>query len=205
MSRYFSLFLVLIIVIFQNASSFTHVNFMKANCKPKIFNLKPLSADKTGQPKIRSREWALQRGIEPGFGGIWEGDPNAPQYNITFICKGHEGKDKLTLMVPNDRYLYHYFEEQNMELPIINKVKMCRQGCCTVCAAKIIEGKVKMDAPLGLLKDMRDQGYTLTCCSLPRSDAVFELQEEDFIYIKQWADGFEGGGKQWGGFLPDDD
>ena len=33
-----------------------------------------------------------------------------------------------------------------------------------------------MDAPLGLLKDFRDQGYALTCCAYPRADIVCELQ-----------------------------
>ena len=56
---------------------------------------------------------------------------------------------------------------------------MCRQGCCTICTAKIInDGKVKMDTPLGLLKDMRDEGYFLTCCAYPKSDIVCELQDE---------------------------
>lgn len=70
---------------------------------------------------------------------------------------------------------------------------------------KLTEGKVKMDAPLGLLKDMRNQGYALSCCALPRSDVTCVIQEEDFTYIKQWGEGFEGGGKVWGGFLPDED
>ena len=39
----------------------------------------------------------------------------------------------------------------------------------------------------------------------PRSDMVIELQDEDEMYVKQWSEGFEGGGVQWGGFLPDDD
>jgi len=107
---------------------------------------------------------------------------------------------------------------------------MCRQGCCTTCAVKVNDGKVKMDAPLGLLKELREDGYALTCCSYPKSDITCSLLNEDEvevysplnimflviisflmifflsqIYIKQWAEGFEGGGVQWGGFLPDDD
>ena len=38
------------------------------------------------------------------------------------------------------------------------------------------QGAVKMDAPLGLLKDFREQGYALMCCAYPRSDIVCELQ-----------------------------
>ena len=153
--------------------------------------------------KLRSAEWAKQRGMEPGFGGVWPGDPNAPTYNVTFTST--KTSETFTLMVPNDRYIYHFFEEMGVDLPVINKAKMCRQGCCTICAVKLTSGVVKMDAPLGLLKDMRERGYALSCCSLPRSDITCELQDEDFTYIKQWGEGFEGGGVAWGGFLPDDD
>ena len=122
-------------------------NVFLNNVRPLYAGLSDSNDISSSSPKIRSREWAAKRGIEPGFGGIWEGDPNAPKFNVTFVLKGRNGgsDDKISLMVPNDRYLYHYFEEQNMELPVINKVKMCRQGCCTVCAAKVIDGKVKMD------------------------------------------------------------
>lgn len=69
-----------------------------------------------------------------------------------------------------------------------------------------MEGKAEMDNPLGLLKDLRKEGYILTCCSYPKTDElVLEVQTEDEVYIKQWAEGFEGGGVEWGGFLPDED
>jgi hypothetical protein len=31
-------------------------------------------------------------------------------------------------MVPNDRYIFMYFEEQGIDIPVINKARMCRQG-----------------------------------------------------------------------------
>jgi ferredoxin len=141
--------------------------------------------------------------MEPGYGGIWPGDPNAKTYSVTVISK--KTGETFQCDVPNDRYIYFYFEEQGIELPVINKQKMCRQGCCTICTAKVMEGKVKMDAPLGLLKEFREQGFALTCVSYPRSDIVCELQDEDEMYVKQWGEGFEGGGVEWGGVLPDDD
>lgn len=49
------------------------------------------------------------------------------------------------------------------------------------------------------------QGYALSCCSLPRSDIVCQLQDEDEVYVKQWGETFESGGIEWGGFLPEDD
>ncbi len=62
-----------------------------------------------------------------------------------------------------------------------------------------------MDTPLGLLKEMRKEGYFLTCCAYPQSDIICKLQNEDEMFIKQWSEGFEGGGVEWGGFLPEDD
>ena len=156
------------------------------------------------EPEIYSSEWARRRDLQPGYGGVWPGgNPDAKTYKVTIISK--KTNETFVQQVPNDRYFYYAFEQAGIDLPMENKVKMCRQGCCTICAVKIIEGKVKMDAPLGLLKELRTQGYALSCCSLPRSDIVCELQDEDEMYIKQWSDGFEGGGSEWGGFLPDDD
>jgi len=166
----------------------------------------PTPSTAPSQYPMYSPEWARERGMEPGYGGVWPGNPDAKKYSVTLRSKKEPSKE-YTLQVPSDRYIYHYFEEKGIDLPIVNKARMCRQGCCTICTATIVneDGKVKMDAPLGLLKEFREKKLSLTCCSLPRSDLVCELQDEDETYIKQWAEGFEGGGTQWGGFLPDDD
>ena len=154
--------------------------------------------------QIRGPEWARKRGMEPGYGGIWPGDPNAKKYKVTI--RDPTTGDEFTTMVPRDRYIFYVFEEMGIDLPVINKCRMCRQGCCTICTVKITEGKVKQDAPLGLMKELRDQGYALSCCSFPRSDIVCELQAEDEMFIKQWSDYFESGGVEWGGvFLDEDD
>jgi len=149
-----------------------------------------------------SEEWAKLRGMEPGYGGIWPGNPDAPKFKVTI--KSKKTGEEYVANVPADRYIYFYFEEMGIDLPIINKQRMCRQGCCTICTAKMEEGKVKMDAPLGLLKEMRSENV-ITCCAYPRSDVTITLQDEDEMYIKQWSEGFEGGGVEWGGVLPDDD
>lgn len=156
-----------------------------------------------GSSQIRNENWAKVRGLIPGHGGYWPGNPDAKRYNVTITTKG--SKDVFTLLVPEDRYIFFYFEEEGIELPIVNKARMCRQGCCTTCCARLLSGKVKMDAPLGLLKESRDAGYILTCTSYPRSDMVIQLQDEDEAYKEQWGDGFEGGGVEWGGILPKED
>jgi ferredoxin len=191
---------LILLLCFQQRESY--IRLLNQNYKRKLFSLNVLENHRTNI-QIRGEEWARQRGFEPGYGGIWPGDPNALTYDVTIISK--KTNESYSLKVPNDRYIFYYFEEMGIDLPVINKARMCRQGCCTICAVKLHEGEVKLDAPLGLLKDMRDQGYALTCCAYPRSNIVCELQDEDFMYIKQWGEGFEGGGVAWGGVLPDDD
>ena len=153
-----------------------------------------------------SAEWAAERGLVPGFGGVWPGDPAAKKYSVTLRSK-KEPEKEYKLDVPSDRYIFFYFEQLGIDLPVVNKARMCRQGCCTICTAQIVseKSKVEMEAPLGLLKDMRDKKFILTCCTMPRSDLVCELQDEDETYVKQWAEGFEGGGVEWGGVFPDED
>jgi ferredoxin len=154
-------------------------------------------------PPMYTAEWARLRGMEPGYGGVWPGDPNAKKYKVTI--RSRKTGEEFTSMVPSDRYIFFHFEEKDIDIPMHNKKRMCRMGCCTTCTVKVLEGKVKMDAPLGLLKDFRQQGYALSCCTYPRSDIVCELQDEDEMYIKQWAESFEGGGVEWGGVFMDED
>lgn len=90
--------------------------------------------------------------------------------------------------------------EQGADLPA-----SCRNGCCTTCAVKISSGKVFQKEALGLLKEMRDDGYALLCVSYPRSDIDCVLQKEDEVYVKQFGSTFESGGVEWGGVMPEDD
>ncbi len=105
---------------------------------------------------------AKEASEKKGFGGYWPGDPNARKYNVT-IQISSSTQDTISLLVPEDRYIYFYFEEMGFPLPFINAQRMCRQGCCTICTAKVLnsqtqkedgefsnKAKVKMDAPLGI-------------------------------------------------------
>lgn len=42
---------------------------------------------------------------------------------------------------------------------------------------------MKHDGALGLLKDLKQEGYALMCCSYPKSDLVVELQDEDEVTV----------------------
>ena len=85
-------------------------------------------------------EWARQRGMEPGYGGIWPGsffsyvnficnvtactllstnlhllhgitgDPNAPKFNVRVRSK--KTGEEFEVKVPADRYIFFYFEEK---------------------------------------------------------------------------------------------
>lgn len=46
--------------------------------------------------------------------------------------------------VPVDRYIYFATEDAEVDVPIVNKKRMCRNGCCTTCAVKVLEGKVRL-------------------------------------------------------------
>ena len=102
----------------------------------------------------------------PGFGGYWPGDPNAKKYNVTVQIPPSAASSTpgstISLLVPEDRYIYFYFEEMGFPLPFVNAQRMCRQGCCTICTAKVLNTQpekehgefsnqaiVKMDSPLG--------------------------------------------------------
>mmetsp|Transcript_40526 Transcript_40526/g.59700 ORF Transcript_40526/g.59700 Transcript_40526/m.59700 type:complete len:221 (+) Transcript_40526:99-761(+) len=174
----------------------------------------PRSRDSDSGPLFAKYDWrrspnkwtVTDKPAEPGFGGPWPGDPNAPKFKVT--VKNVDEGTEVTHMVPIDRYIFFQFEEDDIPVPIISGQRgerMCRNGCCTTCAVKVVEGKVKQDAQIGLMKELRKEGYALMCCAYPRSDLVLEVTAEDECYIKQWGESFESGGVEWGGFLPEDD
>lgn len=102
--------------------------------------------------------------------------------------------------VPEDRYIWHAMDDAGADIP-----SSCRNGCCTTCAVKISSGSVNQQEALGLMKEMRNQGYALLCVSYPQSDLHCVLQDEDEVYVKQFGSSFESGGVEWGGVLPEDD
>lgn len=52
------------------------------------------------------------------------------------------GETVASVDVPVDRYIYFATEDAGVDVPIVNKQRMCRNGCCTTCAVKVLEGKV---------------------------------------------------------------
>lgn len=54
------------------------------------------------------------------------------------------GETVASVDVPVDRYIFFATEDADVDLPIVNKKRMCRNGCCTTCAVKVLEGKVSV-------------------------------------------------------------
>jgi len=113
---------------------------------------------------------------------------NAKKYKVTI--KDPAKNVTHSVEVPVDRYIWHSMEEQGYDIPA-----SCRHGCCTTCAVRIEQGSVDQEEALGLMKDLREQGYALLCVSYPESDLVATLQDADEVYVKQFGNSFEAGGK----------
>ncbi|CAJ2635198.1 ferredoxin C 2, chloroplastic [Trifolium pratense] len=85
-------------------------------------------------------------------------------------------------LVPEDQYILHTAESQNINLPFA-----CRHGCCTSCAVRIKNGKIRQPEALGISAELREQGYALLCVGFPTSDVEVETQDEDEVYWLQFG------------------
>ncbi|KAG5040505.1 hypothetical protein JHK85_012981 [Glycine max] len=55
-------------------------------------------------------------------------------------------------VVPEDQYILHTAEAQNITLPFA-----CRHGCCTSCAVRIKKGQIRQPEALGISAELRDK------------------------------------------------
>jgi len=120
-----------------------------------------------------------------------------PTYTVTI--RHRDTNRTYTLEVPADRYILQTAENQGAELPF-----SCRNGDCTTCAVRILEGEVDQPEAMGLSPDLRRRGYALLCVSYPRSDLLVETQDEDEVYELQFGRYFGKGKVRFGLPLEDD-
>ncbi|XP_010907995.1 ferredoxin C 2, chloroplastic [Elaeis guineensis] len=85
-------------------------------------------------------------------------------------------------VVPEDQYILHTAEAQNISLPFA-----CRHGCCTSCAVRIKSGQIKQPEALGISAELKSKGYALLCVGFPSSDIEVETQDEDEVYWLQFG------------------
>ncbi|KAL5550899.1 hypothetical protein UlMin_001075 [Ulmus minor] len=85
-------------------------------------------------------------------------------------------------LVPEDQYILHTAESQNISLPFA-----CRHGCCTSCAVRIKSGEIRQPEALGISAELKSKGYALLCVGFPSSDLEVETQDEDEVYWLQFG------------------
>lgn len=88
---------------------------------------------------------------------------SATDASVTVQLKGKQ----FTVNVPQGKTILDVMIDQKKDPPY-----SCTSGACSTCMAKVISGKVSMDACYALDDDEVAAGYILTCQSRPVSDSV---------------------------------
>ena len=89
---------------------------------------------------------------------------------------------KVTLKTPDGEHII----ECDEDLAIVDAAEdngldisySCRNGSCSVCTGKLIEGSVDQEDQMFLDAEQLDEGYVLTCVAKPTSDCVIETDKE---------------------------
>ncbi|KAM3322270.1 ferredoxin C 2, chloroplastic [Capsicum chacoense] len=106
--------------------------------------------------------------------------PSVPTHKVTVLDRQrgvvHE------FVVPEDQYILHTAEAQNITLPFA-----CRHGCCTSCAVRVKSGQLRQPEALGISAELKSKGYALLCVGYPSSDLEVETQDEDEVYWLQFG------------------
>jgi ferredoxin len=105
----------------------------------------------------------------------------------------------ITHEVPEGDYILRSFEEQCDPIPF-----SCRNGCCTTCAVRVLEGDIDQREALGLSRELRAKGYGLLCVARSTGPLVAETQDEDEVYDLQFGR-FFGRGRVKAGLPLDED
>ncbi|KAI4327267.1 hypothetical protein L6164_019750 [Bauhinia variegata] len=144
----------------QSFSSFTHSNLFK--CRRKT-----------------TSELRTQVAV-PGRTDYYSPSPSVPIHKVTV----HDRQKGIVheFLVPEDQYILHTAESQNITLPFA-----CRHGCCTSCAVRIKNGQIRQPEALGISAELREKGYALLCVGFPSSDVEVETQDEDEVYWLQFG------------------
>ncbi|KAI3828695.1 hypothetical protein L1987_02803 [Smallanthus sonchifolius] len=105
---------------------------------------------------------------------------SAPSHKVTVHDRQRDVVHEF--YVPEDQYILHTAEAQNISLPFA-----CRHGCCTSCAVRIKSGQLRQPEALGISAELKAKGYALLCVGFPTSDIEVETQDEDEVYWLQFG------------------
>lgn len=82
-----------------------------------------------------------------------------------------------TIAVPDSEYILDIAEAAGIRLP-----SGCKQGDCSACVAKLLNGEVDMSEQKFLRQQEIEAGYTITCVAYPLSDCTLLTHQEQVLY-----------------------
>ena len=125
--------------------------------------------------------------------------PTAPGKRFPIRVHFRQQDRVIQLEVPEGEYILRSFEKQGEPLPF-----SCRNGCCTACAVRVLDGEIDQREALGLSREVRRRGYGLLCVARATGPLEVETQDEDEVYDLQFGRHF-GRGKVRPGLPLDDE
>ncbi|XP_038724996.1 ferredoxin C 2, chloroplastic-like isoform X3 [Tripterygium wilfordii] len=93
-----------------------------------------------------------------GTSGNYYSPASVPTHKVTVHDRQRGAVHEF--LVPEDQYILHTAESQNVTLPFA-----CRHGCCTSCAVRVKSGQIRQPEALGIFASTKFSRYKLvsTC------------------------------------------
>ncbi|BBL85933.1 Ferredoxin (chromatophore) [Paulinella micropora] len=114
--------------------------------------------------------------------GIHEKDPLRMSNQYSIIIHWRQQGHTFSHKVSEGDYILKSFERKGALLPF-----NCRNGCCTTCAIRVINGNIDHKEAFGLSREVRSKGYGLLCVASAQGSLEVETQDEDEVYETQFG------------------
>jgi ferredoxin len=102
-----------------------------------------------------------------------EDDQATEGHEVELVREG----ETVSLSVADDEYILDAAEDAGLDLPY-----SCRQGQCTSCVGKMLDGEVDQSEGTALDPMQEEDGYALLCISYPESDCRIETDAQDDMF-----------------------